>query len=81
MIFANFHGPFFSNFFSMLKEFGFKRIKNGSGQLEFGNANFVRGQPELLKKMQLKANHKRSMKIIAKEKAEEAADGLKLLRV
>lgn len=58
-------GRNFLQFISELKRHGFKRIK-GSGHLEFGHDDFVRGQPQLLKKMVVKTWTERMEKNKAK---------------
>ncbi|EOA17658.1 hypothetical protein CARUB_v10006025mg [Capsella rubella] len=61
----------FSEFRSELRYYGFKRIKKGSGELEYGNEDFVRGQPERLKTMMIKAWRKNKAKFKARKAAEE----------
>ncbi|XP_010445000.2 PREDICTED: heat stress transcription factor A-4a-like [Camelina sativa] len=58
-------------FFHDLQHYGFKRVK-GSPHIEFGNAYFVRGKPELLRKMQQKSfdkNHRKYQAARAKNQA------------
>ncbi|CAH8345522.1 unnamed protein product [Eruca vesicaria subsp. sativa] len=50
-----------SQFISDVELFGFRRVK-GSKHLKFTNANFVRGQPDLLKKMQSETSFARFKK-------------------
>ncbi|KAL1219356.1 Heat shock factor protein HSF24 [Cardamine amara subsp. amara] len=75
----------FSHFLSRLKVYGFKEIKGSSGLLEFGNKNFVRGQPELLTEMHTKAVIERCRQgdkmIKAHYEAKEANDRFKDLRI
>ncbi|XP_010432706.1 PREDICTED: heat stress transcription factor A-4a-like [Camelina sativa] len=59
-------------FFHDVKFYGFKRVK-GSPRLEFGNAYFVRGKPELLQKMQQKSFDKNLRKYQAAITAENQA--------
>lgn len=60
----------FLKFISKLRSHGFKRVK-GTGQLEFGHEDFVRDQPELLKKMMVETlTTKRAKR--AKAKARKA---------
>ncbi|ESQ44746.1 hypothetical protein EUTSA_v10003411mg [Eutrema salsugineum] len=51
---SHYYGCEFPEFLAVLKTYGFERVK-GAGRLEFANANFVRGQPKLLGKLQSKA--------------------------
>ncbi|CAH8276030.1 unnamed protein product [Arabidopsis lyrata] len=62
-----FHCMKFPEFHSELRYYGFQRIKNGSGELEFGNEDFVRGQPERLKNMVMRAMSKNRAKFNARE--------------
>ncbi|XP_018470202.1 heat stress transcription factor A-4a [Raphanus sativus] len=50
-----------SQFISDVELFGFRRVK-GSKHMKFTNANFVRGQPDLLKKMQSETSFARFKK-------------------
>ncbi|XP_010449324.1 PREDICTED: heat stress transcription factor A-1-like [Camelina sativa] len=61
----------FSEFRSELRHYGFRRIKKGSGELEFGHEDFVRGHPERLKAMMLKAFRKNRARFLAQEAQEE----------
>ncbi|ESQ55355.1 hypothetical protein EUTSA_v10026540mg [Eutrema salsugineum] len=72
----------FKEFYSSLKEYGFVKI-SGEHRMEFGHKYFVRGRPDLLKKMQAKS-HARSRRIcfIAKQARERnLANGLDRLRI
>lgn len=64
-------GSNISQFVSELQYYGFKRVK-GPGQLEFGHDDFVRGQPELLKKMMVKSWTAKRKAKQAKAKAKKA---------
>ncbi|EOA17659.1 hypothetical protein CARUB_v10006026mg [Capsella rubella] len=70
-IVGNFNCSRFSEFRSELRYYGFKGIKKGSGELEYGNEDFVRGQPERLKTMMIKAWRKNKAKFKARKAAEE----------
>ncbi|XP_010449323.1 PREDICTED: heat stress transcription factor A-4a-like [Camelina sativa] len=61
----------FSQFRADLRHYGFRRIKKGSGELEYGNEDFVRGHPERMKTMMIKAFRKHRAKFEAKEAAKE----------
>ncbi|XP_010445269.2 PREDICTED: heat stress transcription factor A-1-like [Camelina sativa] len=61
----------FSQFHADLRHYGFRRIKKGSGELEYGHEDFVRGQPERMKTLTLKAWRKSRAKFEVKEAAEE----------
>lgn len=63
-------GSSFSQFISLLEYYGFKRVK-GPGQWEFGHEDFVRDQPQLLKKMMFKAWSERIVKARPKRKAKK----------
>ncbi|CAH2051528.1 unnamed protein product [Thlaspi arvense] len=54
-----------AQFISELRDRGFERVA-GSAQLEFGNANFLRGQPHLLEKMVLQRMAKLGANLEAK---------------
>ncbi|ESQ55287.1 hypothetical protein EUTSA_v10027510mg [Eutrema salsugineum] len=72
----------FKEFYSKLKEYGFVKI-SGEHRMEFGHKYFVRGRPDLLRKMQAKS-HARSRRIcFAAKQARERklANGLDLLRI
>ncbi|KAG7546889.1 Heat shock factor (HSF)-type DNA-binding [Arabidopsis suecica] len=72
-----------SEFLSELKYYGFRRVKKKkeSGEMEFRNEDFVRGQPERLRDMMLKAFRKHRAKFKAKEAAKEAAKQLQRLQI
>ncbi|KAG7621093.1 Heat shock factor (HSF)-type DNA-binding [Arabidopsis suecica] len=71
-----------SEFLSELKYYGFTRVKKtDSGKMEFRNEDFVRGQPERLRDMMLKACRKHRAKFKAKEAAKEAAKELQRLQI
>ncbi|CAA7055310.1 unnamed protein product [Microthlaspi erraticum] len=59
----------FSRFFYNIHRHGFKRIKGPPGILEFGHENFVRGQPQLLRKMMVKTRLEKLEKKRAKSRA------------
>ncbi|XP_010445525.1 PREDICTED: heat stress transcription factor A-4a-like [Camelina sativa] len=65
-------------FFYDLKYYGFKRVEELK---EFGNASFVRGKPELLRKMQRKSFDKNLRKYQANVRAEDATARLQHLRI
>ncbi|WZZ20619.1 heat stress transcription factor A-6b-like [Brassica napus] len=58
-IYKRFFCSSFKTFISMLKHYGFSKIKRSDGLREFGNENFVRGQPMLMKEMHIKTVMKR----------------------
>ncbi|CAA7055312.1 unnamed protein product [Microthlaspi erraticum] len=60
-------GRSISRFFCDLRYHGFKRINGRPGRLEFGHDDFVRGQPQLLKKMMVKTWTERMEKNKAKK--------------
>ncbi|XP_010439679.1 PREDICTED: heat stress transcription factor A-4b-like [Camelina sativa] len=73
-----------SEFLSELSYYGFRRVKTKAGSgvvLEFRNEDFVKGQPERLKDMMIKASRKRRAKSRAQQAAKDAVDRLQLQRL
>ncbi|ESQ30727.1 hypothetical protein EUTSA_v10012073mg [Eutrema salsugineum] len=58
-IYKRFFCSSFKTFISRLKHYGYSKIKSSDGLREFGNENFVRGQPMLMKEMHIKTVMKR----------------------
>ncbi|CAL9226091.1 unnamed protein product [Arabidopsis halleri] len=77
-ILLRFHCEKLSEFLSRT---GFRRVKKESGEMEFRNEDFVRGQPERLRDMMLKAFRKHRAKFKAKEAAKDAAKQLQRLQI
>ncbi|CAN6986343.1 unnamed protein product [Brassica rapa subsp. trilocularis] len=64
-----------SQFITELDTYGFVRIEGSDEQLEFGHKQyFVRGKPELLKKMRLQAARNRMKKSAQRAKARAEAE-------
>ncbi|KAL0742376.1 hypothetical protein Bca4012_083889 [Brassica carinata] len=58
-IYKRFFCSSFKTFISRLKHYGFNKIKRSDGLREFGNENFLRGQPMVMKEMHIKTVMKR----------------------